>query len=835
MTDITKKIGVSVSIGGIVQGVGFRPFVHRLVADFFLCGFVRNTNDGVELKLEGSRSDIDGFLRAFQSTYPQNAVIDSIDIEYYSDLFGFSDFRILSSDTGRTRNTLISPDIAVCGDCLRELTDPGDRRYRFPFINCTNCGPRFSIIRDIPYDREKTSMSSFVMCGDCVAEYSDIRSRRYHAQPDCCGICGPELEFICSEQGMKRLSGMAYAVKDNTENAFAGSSGYIRIPGNDNALRAAAELLTGGGICAVKGIGGFHLCCRTDRPELIKELRLRKHRDSRPFAVMCADITEAERFACISEAEKQLLLSPARPIVLLRKRHAGAFSEISENSSIGIMLPYTPLHYLLLEGELRSLIMTSANMSDCPVISDNAEAVGLLAGIADGILANNRAIVTKCDDSVLRELDGEHYFIRRSRGYAPAPVRLPDIVSCETDKSPAEIPVILACGAEQKASFAMNRGLNVFISQHIGDLKNFETLEFYESQIENFERLFDIRPRHFVCDLHPDYLSSVYAHKRGSSKVTAVQHHHAHMASCMADNGFSRTEKCIGIIWDGTGLGTDGTVWGGEFLAGDYSGSVRMASLRSFGLPGGDICTRELWRTAVSMMHDAGIDDNEIEQYFPDENVMGALLQLKAGVNCPVCSSIGRLFDGFAAILGIRCHGDYEGQGAVLLEDTVPYGYSSEDCFSYNTYTDDNGVLRFDLRSMIREAVSEMTGYYAARKHESLSGFINASEDIAVHETCDTDLDRILAHMAVRFMNTLCSFAVDAACFIREKTGYDRVVLSGGAFQNMYLLKHIRSKLENKGFGVYVHHRVSPNDEGIALGQLCCALAGSVTDNLSSM
>ena len=509
---------VRLVVVGIVQGVGFRPYIHRLVTEFNLKGWIRNESYGVELELEGTSQAIEGFVARLKAQPPRLAVIEALRVESCGALKNYAGFTIRASEKSGENNTLVSPDVGICEDCLRELRDPRDRRYRYPFINCTNCGPRFTIIRDVPYDRPLTSMGAFPMCPECETEYRDIENRRYHAQPDCCGVCGPRVSYL-----------------DAAGNPVEG-----------DAIALAQACLSEQGIVAVKGLGGFHLACKIDQEETLRKLRQRKHRDEKPFAIMCASVDEARKLCYITPEEEAQLTSFRRPIVLLRKR-TGTSPYLSENLDLGVMLPYTPLHYLLMEG-FDALVMTSANRSDCPVMYDNDEAVEHLQGIADGFLVHNRDIVTRCDDSLLRVFDGQAYFLRRSRGYAPQPLFLQE-----------DCTGVLACGAEQKASFALSKGRAFFLSQHIGDLKNAETLSHYEGQIEHFQRLFGIPPTKLVCDLHPDYFSTAYAQERCEREglpLVQVQHHHAHMAACMADNRLD--EPCIGVIWDGTGYGTDG-------------------------------------------------------------------------------------------------------------------------------------------------------------------------------------------------------------------------------------------------------------------------------------
>ena len=726
---------IHLNIRGIVQGVGFRPFLHRLTARFSLSGWVRNTSAGVELELEGDSIQLEQFLSALHAEQPPLAVIAEVECADLPTLAGYEGFSILESETLPQRQALVSPDVATCPDCLRELLDPADRRYRYPFLNCTNCGPRFTIIRDMPYDRPLTSMGSFPMCKACEGEYHDIQDRRYHAQPTCCPNCGPSLTYLDTE----------------------GHSCH----GDPLELTKAA--LKGGGIVAVKGLGGFHLACLPETG-ILSTLRQRKQRDEKPFALMCADLAAAKELCHMNEEEESLLTSWRRPIVLLQKK-AAVPEGISDNRDLGIMLPYTPLHHLLME-DFPALVMTSANLSDDPVITDNDEAVCLLRGIADGFLLHNRDITTRCDDSLLRVFRGHNYPLRRSRGYAPQPLILSRSVGS-----------ILACGAEQKASFCLSCGDQVFPAQHIGDLKNISTLTHYESQIGSYEAMFGIQPAALACDLHPDYLSTRYAAKRAkesSLPLIQVQHHHAHMVSCMADNDLE--EQCIGLIWDGTGYGADGTVWGGECLVGGIDGFERLGSIRPIALPGGDLCTKQIGRVAHSILWEVGI----AEEHHP------LTRQLNAALNCPRSSGMGRLFDGVYALLTGRENVTYEGQGAILLEAMVEEGGLSLPVEFY----EEDGVLRFDWRTTLTAL-------------------------------CDSDARP--EYLAAAFMDALVEMGIRQCLHARECTGLNRVVLSGGVFQNMYLLPRLMDGLTAHGFEAYCHSRVSANDEGIALGQLVIA------------
>lgn len=730
-----------IDIHGIVQGVGFRPFVHRLVGQYGLTGWVRNSSEGAELELEGAEEALEGFLSALRESAPPLALIESVEARRVTGGEPFEGFRIVPSERGERMRTLVSPDAGICPDCLRELLDPADRRYRYPFINCTNCGPRFTIIRSVPYDRAYTSMSEFPMCPDCAAEFADIENRRYHAQPDCCPACGPKTFFL--DEGGRRLPG--------------------------DGIEAARELIKSGGILCVKGLGGMHLACLADDEAAVARLRLRKHRDEKPFAVMCRDAAAARRLCEVSEAEERALTSFRRPIVLLKKRSCGTYLHLSENNYIGVMLPYTPLHVLLLGDDLDCLVMTSANLSDTPIVYKNAEAAEKLAGIADGFLLHDREILTRCDDSLIRIYEGRDYPVRRSRGYAPHPISVKHLAEG-----------LLACGAEQKAGFCISKEGHAFPSQHIGDLKNLETLDCYEEQLRHFAQLFDFEPLAAACDMHPDYLSTEVAERIARERgipLLRVQHHHAHMVSCMADNGLEG--ECLGLIWDGTGLGTDGAIWGGELLAGGARGFERLSSIRPIPLPGGDAATKEIWRVSEALRYESGL-----------ENENAAIRRmLEHGLGCPKSSGMGRLFDGVCAIAGICSGCSYEGQGAVLLEaaaDEVERG-------EYDIAFEGNV---FDWRPMIRQiaALGEAPGTVAAK-----------------------------------FMNTLVSMAAAQCRAAAEQTGLRRVVLSGGVFQNMYLMERLPRALRAAGLEVYTHSRVSPNDEGIALGQLMILEASYVS------
>lgn len=828
---------IRIEVEGIVQGVGFRPFLHRLASRHHICGWVRNTSAGLEGILEGKPEELERFIEELRSSPPPMAQIEAVRVENADAASANMDADLThagaSSPTAQPSGTfkhftirdsrikagatLISPDTAMCPECEAELYTPSDRRYRYPFINCTNCGPRYTIIEALPYDRERTVMKEFPMCGDCENEYNDISDRRYHAQPDCCPECGPEVFYIKSSEKPADPSAAPVSSSQSVSSTLPVSG--------DDAFRRSQELLADGGILAVKGIGGIHLACDALDPDAVYRLRGRKHRAEKPLAVMCRSLEAARRICEITPDEEKLLTSPARPIVLLAKRtnSSRALDALSFSARLGVMLPYTPLHTLLLDsayGGPDILVMTSGNVPGCPVLTDNDAALDALSGVADGFLLHNRRIANRCDDSLIAEWQGRPYFLRRSRGYAPRPLELR--LSDRTDGSPAgtvsgsisasisaSVPPdgsrppisadgIFAFGAEQKASFALGRDSHIFLSPYIGDLKNAETFEHYTQAMQTYERLFRLKPALYVCDLHPDYLSTCEAKRRAASDhvpLLQVQHHWAHMASCMADNNLSG--PCFGIIWDGTGLGIDGTIWGGEFFIGDYENFQRAGSIRPILLPGGDRAVREIGRIALSLTTDAGIRDFSHVPLTEEKCRMLSALMETSPQSVPAASSIGRLFDGVCALLLARSEVDYEGEGAALVEALSPIETPEQLSAGLRTLTypvtfyEKDGIRIFDTRPMIRSLIDEL----------------------------DQHRDKRL--LALRFMSTLVCMAVDQCMTLNP----DRlpVVLSGGVFQNRFLLHGVASLLEEKGFAVYTHHRVSANDEGIALGQLAIA------------
>lgn len=744
-----------ITIEGIVQGVGFRPFIFRLAARHGIAGWVRNSGAGIVLEAEGEMDALAAFRSAMESDAPPLAVIGRIATEEIAPLAENS-FVICESGDGAGM-VRVAPDGDVCPDCLRELFDPSDRRYRYPFINCTNCGPRYSLVTAVPYDRPNTTMAGFPLCNACRAEYEDPLDRRFHAQPVACPACGPTLRLV-----------------DSTG---------AELPGDP--LDRTLDLLAGGKIVAVKGLGGYHLAVDATSDSAVTELRRRKHRDEKPFAVMARDLEAVSRFAQVDSVEARLLAGPEHPIVLLRKRPESILSPsvAPANGYVGTMLPYTPLHHLLFAGQFAALVMTSGNLSDEPIAFRDDEARERLSAIADAFLIHDREIRTRVDDSVIRVFRGGALFLRRSRGYVPREVRLP-----------MEIPPVLAVGAELKGTLCLTRGDRAFPSQHIGDLKNDATLTSLAEAAEHLQALLEISPQLVAHDLHPDYLSTGYAEGIAGLRRVAVQHHHAHLASCMADNGLDG--HVIGVIFDGTGLGSDGTIWGGEFLVGGYDGFRRAANFRQVPLPGGDAAVREPYRMALAHLYDAfGAD--LFEQPVPWLVQLGSeerslfLRMLARRINSPLTSSCGRLFDAVAALVGVRLRVSYEGQAAMELEGRA------EECDTGRAYPfavlHRHDSTEVDFRLMVRAMV----------------------EDLAAQVP--------LAEMARAFHNTVAAAVVDVCGRVRNESGLNRVVLSGGVFQNRLLSEESCRLLEAGGFQMFTHRLVPPNDGGLALGQAMIA------------
>jgi hydrogenase maturation protein HypF len=764
--------GVHIHVTGIVQGVGFRPFIYNLAQRYHLTGWVKNTSAGVEIEVYGDDSDLQTFSTAITDQAPPLARIEKIKITKRPPRrghggAGYGKFEILHSESIPSAFQPISPDVALCPDCLREMLDPKDRRYRYPFINCTNCGPRFTIIQDIPYDRPKTTMSSFEMCPECAAEYKDPTNRRFHAQPVACPDCGPK---VWLEQYRQTEKG--------------GTSLHMQI--GDEAILRTRQLLAEGKIVAIKGLGGFHLACNAKNPQAVAELRKRKLRVDKPFAVMMPDYDTVKRHCHVHDAERVLLESSAHPIVLLRRRSISMIArEIAPGQrTIGVMLPYTPLHYLLLEKEKgypEVLVMTSGNISDEPICTDNIDARERLADLADAFLLHDRDIHIRTDDSVVRVFNKKTYPIRRSRGYAPFPVRLP-----------WEVPPILAAGAELKNTFCITNKNYAFLSHHIGDMENYETLKSFEHGVEHFEQLFRVKPEALAYDLHPDYLATRYALERAEREkipTIGVQHHHAHIAALMAECGLDGLRPVIGVAFDGTGYGDDGTIWGGEFLIADYAGYQRPAHLAPFLLPGGDAATRRPSRTALGLLYSLGIDwdvalPTHEDLCYDDRTMLRSQLEHK--INSPLTSSMGRLFDAAAALAGVRQQVNYEAQAAIEFEALVDPDERSAYSFEYY-----GGLV--NPKSVFDALIVDV-----------LSG-------VSVHK------------ISSKFHNGLARMVTEVCRKLSDQYDLSEVALSGGVWQNMTLLNKTVQMLEKNGFTVHFHQQVPANDGGLALGQAAVA------------
>jgi hydrogenase maturation protein HypF len=751
--DAAKRIEVN----GIVQGVGFRPFVFNLAHRYELKGEVANTAAGVTIHVEGSPQRIQAFETDLVEKCPPLAHIVEITARSES-VKPYADFRIAKSRGQAQVSTLISPDVAICDDCLRELFDPRNRRYLYPFINCTNCGPRYTIIDDIPYDRPKTSMRDFKMCNACQSEYDDPRNRRFHAQPNACEKCGPSVSLFTNRR--KPMD-------------------------TDNPVKKAADLVRQGQIVALKGLGGFHLVADAENGEAVRRLRRRKLREEKPFAIMSIDLECIRKYAAFEPQEEKLLTSIQRPIVLLKKRTPSTIAEevAPRNKYLGVMLPYTPLHYLILKYGFTALVMTSANLSEEPIAIDNDDAFERLVDIADAFLIHNRDIYLRSDDSIVRHAAGHTRYIRRSRGFVPIPVFL--------DRA---VPSILACGAELKNTICITKGDKAFISQHIGDLENPVTLDFFELTVAHLQRILEISPEMIACDLHPDYLSTQYAAQQQGLPKIEVQHHHAHIVSCMAEHQLDG--EVIGLSFDGTGYGTDGAIWGGEVLVAGARHFERMTHLAYVPMPGSTAAIKEPWRMAISYLHNAFGDNFRdlelpiLEQGDPRKLKIIVEMMIK-GVNSPPTSSLGRLFDGVAAITGIRRRVNFEGQAAMELE----------------MLTAGNGHSIYD----IEEATADASAILPA---PIIRGVVR-----------DIQNGLPTAEIGAKFHRTIVALFAEVCISVRRESELNRVVLSGGCFQNAILLAGLIKELESRKFEVFAHRQVPANDGGIALGQALVAAA----------
>ena len=750
------KSRYKVTIQGIVQGVGFRPFVYQQALARRLTGYVANTSHGVDLEVEGKQEDLDDFIRILRQDPPPLSHITSLQVQPLP-VQGDSDFTILKSQAQETRSALISPDVAVCPDCLREMRDPQDRRYRYPFINCTNCGPRYTIIKDIPYDRAKTTMAAFSLCPECAAEYRDPLNRRFHAQPNACWTCGPRVT-LCDEAG-----------------------GTIDC---EDPLAETARLLREGWVLAIKGLGGFHLAVDASREEAVRRLRQRKHREEKPLALMSPDLDRIRAFAQFKAEEEQVLLSRERPIVLLKKKEPSAVVPLVApgNQYYGVMLPYTPLHYLLLDHGFVALVMTSGNLSEEPICIDNEEAFRRLKGIADYFLVHNRDIHLRSDDSIVQQVSGSLRQLRRSRGFVPVPVFLAE----------PQVPV-LACGAELKNTVCLTKGNRAFISQHVGDLENLETLDFFQQTIEHLKQILQIEPEIIAFDLHPDYLSTRYALEQKGVELIGVQHHFAHLVGCLAEHGLN--EKVIGLMLDGSGYGLDGRIWGGEVLVGDCGSFERCGHFAYLPLPGGARAIKEPWRMAVSYLYQAYGDKFRdlplpLLKRIERSKIEILLRMIQKGINSPLTSSCGRLFDGVTALIGLRDTVAFEGQAAMELEMIQSQGNEVSYDFEMQKSQETIQILP---QPIIRGVVEDLR-----------------------HDASKEKISR-------RFHRTLVEVLTRVCQILREERGLEKVALGGGVFQNRTLLTEVEARLRAEGFRVYSKSLVPSNDGGISLGQAVAA------------
>ncbi len=754
-----------IHVNGVVQGVGFRPFIYGLARRYELAGWVRNTSAGVDIEVEGATAALDAFVAAITAEAPPLSRIEDLTIEAIPGN-GYTRFEIRHSHAVDGAYQPISPDMATCPDCLAEVFDPADRRYRYAFTNCTNCGPRFTIIKDIPYDRPKTTMAPFTMCPQCQREYDDPLDRRFHAQPNACPVCGPRLQLLPSASHDLSLI-------------------WKELPADE--IDAARHLLQNGYILAVKGLGGFHLACDATNPAAVATLRKRKGRPAKPLAVMIPDLAIVKRFCEVNAAAAQALSGGERPIVLLPLKLGTAIANnVAPNlRELGVMLPYTPLHYLLLEQAENfppALVMTSGNFTEEPIATSNEDALERLSMIADAFLLHDRDIYIRCDDSVIRVMGDQVMPLRRSRGYAPYPIPLP-----------FESPPLLATGAELKNTFCLTRDNYAFMSQHIGDLSNYDALRSYQASIEHMERLFRITPEVIAHDTHPDYIATRYALGRSGQHVP-VQHHHAHLASCLAEHKVPATQPVIGVIFDGTGLGSDDAIWGGEFLIGSYGDYQRFAHLRYTPLPGGDAATLRPYRTALAHLWQAGLgwdDDLEPVRFASDQERTIIRQQLEKQVNAPLTSSMGRLFDAVAALAGVLQEVTYEAQAAIWLEAQVASGEDAG--YEFAIERRDNNVYFIDPSPVLRALIEDQRRGAPAQV------------------------------ISARFHNGVATMICAVCDQARHDTGIRTVALSGGVFQNSTLLQATTERLKKAGFRLLTHRLVPPNDGGIALGQAAIA------------
>jgi hydrogenase maturation protein HypF len=766
-------------VEGVVQGVGFRPFVHRLAGELALDGFVLNDERGVLVEVQGEPDVVRSFLERLRADAPPLAIVERVLAEDVATADGDGFFIVESARDGPAE-ALVAADVATCEDCLRELFDPADRRHRHPFVSCTNCGPRFTIVQAVPYDRPLTTMAGFEMCAACRAEYDDPGDRRFHAQPIACPDCGPQLALL---RGSPAGPGPTGIGPSGPAEGFGPDP--LRAPGAPerrgpvaDPLRAAVAALIGGQIVAVKGLGGFHLACRADREDAVAALRARKHREDKPFALMVPSVEAARVLVELGAEEEALLRSRERPIVLAPRRPGApvAAAVAPRVSELGVMLPYTPLHHLLLADTGHTLVMTSGNVSDEPIAYEDGEGIARLEHIADVFLLHDRPIHMRTDDSVVRVADGRPMMLRRSRGHVPESVGLPE---------PARRPV-LACGAELKSTFCLASGRRAWLSHHVGDLHNHETLRSFAEGVAHFERLFAIRPEVIAHDLHPDYLSTHYALERDDAEHLGVQHHHAHLAACLAEHGADG--PAVGAIYDGTGLGPDGAIWGGELLAGTAAGYERAGHLWPVRLPGGEQAVRQPWRMACAWLQEASGDVPAPLPGIEPQRWNAVASLARSGLMAPETTSVGRLFDAVAALCGVRSEIRYEGQAAIELEAVAAPG----DHGRYELPLTAGLVL--DPRPLIRAVAADRDG---------------------------------AALVSARFHDTLAAATAEALLAAASARGIGTAVLSGGVFLNRRLLEATAAALRRAGLRVLVPERLPPGDGGIAYGQ--AAIAAAVT------
>ena len=748
---------IKLKIKGIVQGVGFRPFIYNLAQKHHLGGYVLNDTYGVEIEAEGQKKNLDKFVKEVRTFPPPQSQIEKIEISKIP-FRGYCDFIIKQSRKKTTRDVLISPDLATCEDCLFELFDSNDRRFGYPFLNCTNCGPRLTIIRDIPYDRAKTTMSVFKMCPDCQKEYYDPKNRRFHAQPNACPICGPKLSLLDKRRGELNIS---------------------------NPIDTTVQLLKKGKIVAIKGIGGYHLACDATNNSAVSILRKRKYREDKPFALMAKDLKDIQKFCYVSPLEKKLLESVARPILLLKKKNVNLIaSDVAPmQKNWGVMLPYSPLHYLLLKKSGLVLVMTSGNLSDEPISYEDGEAFQKLPRIADYFLTHNREIYRRCDDSVVRVWKNKEMILRRARGYVPRPLKM----DFRFKKH------IFATGAQLKNTFCLAKDDSAFLSTHIGDLENFETLDFYVKEVERFKKLCWVKPEIVAYDLHPEYLSTKYALSLSNVKKIPIQHHHAHIVSCMAENQINR--KVIGVAFDGTGFGEDSAIWGGEFLLANLKNYWRAAHFKYVPMPGGEMAIKQPWRMALSYLYDCfGEDflnlDLEFVRKVRSDKWKMIKKMLDNKINLFPTSSAGRLFDCVSTLLNYRENINYEGQPAIELEFLANKNIRTKYDFEI---IEEKGILTIHPQKIIMGVVRDLI---AKEKKSTISA---------------------------KFHNTIAQIVSRICLKLRSKYKLNSVCLSGGVFQNVFLLDRTYSLLDKNKFDIFTHHKVPANDGGISLGQAVIA------------